>query len=89
MSISNTSDYTDTSVTSTEGPTNSSASSISDEYYIYTCTTIPMYENYLILESSAYEEVTNYIERILKLVKWYIIYIFNCFRIRAPCIKKS
>lgn len=29
--------------------------------------------------------IKNYIEIILTLLKWYIIYTFNCFCIRAPC----
>lgn len=32
--------------------------------------------------------VKNYIEKILRLAKWYIIFVFNCFRIRAPCSRR-
>ncbi len=38
---------------------------------------ILLYQKYLIIEE--------YINKIIKLAKWYIVLIFNCFMIRAPC----
>ena len=81
--ISSTADY-DPSITNSTTSTMGSSNGASD-YYLVSCTTIlSTYER--VWEYPYIEETTNYIERILKLAKWYIIYIFNCFRIRAPCI---
>lgn len=51
-----------------------------DDFYTSVTAIIEEVKNIIIAV-----KVENYIERILKLAKWYIIYTFNCFRIRAPC----
>ena len=45
------------------------------------------FEAFIALLVDYYIDAIGYIKRIFKLTKWYIVFMFNCFMIRAPCKK--
>ena len=45
------------------------------------------FDDFIVLLIDYYVDAIGYIKRIFKLTKWYIVFMFNCFRIRAPCKK--